>query len=131
MYNPNIHHRRSIRLPGYDYTNPGAYFITICVQDRACLLGEVTNKVMWLSAFGKMAKNQWERLSEFFKHIAAIIQNYCSVTSTKINVIRQTPGVNFWQYNYHDHIIRNEKAFQRIRKYILDNPANWEDDIYF
>ena len=40
-YNPNIHHRRSIRLKGYDYSQAGAYFITICVQNRACLFGKI------------------------------------------------------------------------------------------
>jgi REP element-mobilizing transposase RayT len=40
-YNPNIHHRRSIRLKGYDYSQAGLYFITICCQDRACLFGEI------------------------------------------------------------------------------------------
>jgi len=41
-YNPQIHHRRSIRLKGYDYAQAGLYFITICCQDRACLFGDVT-----------------------------------------------------------------------------------------
>ena len=40
-YNPNIHHRRSIRLKGYDYSQAGLYFITICVQHRECLFGEI------------------------------------------------------------------------------------------
>lgn len=40
-YNPEIHHRRSIRLKGYDYSQEGMYFITICVQDRECLFGEI------------------------------------------------------------------------------------------
>jgi putative transposase len=39
IYNPNIHHRRSIRLKGYDYSNAGLYFITICCQKRACFFG--------------------------------------------------------------------------------------------
>jgi hypothetical protein len=40
-YNPNIHHRRSIRLKGHDYSQPGLYFITICCQNRQCLFGEI------------------------------------------------------------------------------------------
>ena len=40
-YNPGIHHRRSIRLNGYDYSQEGLYFITICLQDRECLFGEI------------------------------------------------------------------------------------------
>jgi putative transposase len=40
-YNPNIHHRKSIRLKGYDYSKAGLYFITICTADRKCLFGEI------------------------------------------------------------------------------------------
>ena len=40
-YNPNIHHRRSIRLKGHDYSQPGLYFITICCHNRQCLFGEI------------------------------------------------------------------------------------------
>jgi len=41
MYNPDIHHHRSIRLKGYDYSQAGMYFVTICVQNRACFLGNI------------------------------------------------------------------------------------------
>jgi REP element-mobilizing transposase RayT len=54
--------RRSIRLTGYDYTQPGAYFVTICTQDRACLSGEVVDGVMVLNAIGQIVDDEW-RLS--------------------------------------------------------------------
>ena len=47
-YDPRKHHRRSIRLKGYDYTQAGAYFVTICTWQRECLLGEVINGEMQL-----------------------------------------------------------------------------------
>lgn len=50
-YDSTQYHRRSIRLKGYDYTQPGAYFVTICPHDRACLFGEVVIDEMWLTAF--------------------------------------------------------------------------------
>jgi len=53
-YDPGRHHRRSIRLKGYDYSRPGAYFITIVAQDRACLFGEVVDDVMCLSEIGRI-----------------------------------------------------------------------------
>ena len=53
-YNPNIHHRRSIRLKGYDYSQEGLYFITICVKDRECLFGKIENNEMILNDAGKM-----------------------------------------------------------------------------
>ncbi len=60
QYNPNIHHRRSIRLKGYDYAQAGLYFITICCQDRAHLFGEVINEIMILNEYGKIAFTEWE-----------------------------------------------------------------------
>jgi REP element-mobilizing transposase RayT len=53
-YDPHKHHRRSIRLKGYDYSQPGYYFVTICVQDRISLFGACSNGVMQLSAAGEM-----------------------------------------------------------------------------
>jgi putative transposase len=53
-YNPNIHHRRSIRLKGYDYSRAGAYYITICCQDRAYLFGKIAHGEMMLNDAGKM-----------------------------------------------------------------------------
>ena len=68
-HNPNIHHRRSIRLKGYDYSWPGAYFITICTQDRQCLFGKVVGGEMWLNHAGAMAERWWQELNRKFRHI--------------------------------------------------------------
>jgi putative transposase len=65
-YDPQIHHRRSIRLTGYDYTQAGAYFITICSHQREHVFGEVVNGEMKLSKFGQVAKQQWEKLPKRF-----------------------------------------------------------------
>jgi len=53
-YNPDIHHRRSIRLKGYDYSQAGLYFITICTQNRLCLFGEIEKGRMVLNKQGIM-----------------------------------------------------------------------------
>ena len=60
-YDPHKHHRRSIRLPGYDYTQPGAYFVTFVAHDRECLFGEVVDGVMRLNAFGEIVRDEWFR----------------------------------------------------------------------
>lgn len=65
-YNPNIHHRRSIRLKGYDYTQAGLYFITICCQDRICRFGMVENGEMILNEYGQIAHDEWMKLAERF-----------------------------------------------------------------
>ncbi len=59
-YNPHIHHRRSIRLKGYDYAQTGLYFVTICVQERACLFGEIENGEMKLNIYGQIAWQEWQ-----------------------------------------------------------------------
>ena len=63
--------------------------------------------------------------------LSAIIQNFLSVTTRKINRIRQTPGAKLWQRNYYEHIIRNDMDLQRIREYINNNPLNWESDKHY
>jgi REP element-mobilizing transposase RayT len=55
-YNPHIHHRRSIRLKGFDYSREGLYFVTICVQNRACLFGNVENGEMIMNDMGRMVE---------------------------------------------------------------------------
>lgn len=67
-YNPNIHHRRSIRLKGYDYSQAGAYFITICCGNRTCLLGEILEGEMILNEMGLIAQNEWLRTPEIRKN---------------------------------------------------------------
>jgi REP element-mobilizing transposase RayT len=63
------HRRRSIRLKGYDYTQPGAYFVTVCTQDRACLFGEVMHGEMRLNDAGRMVERWWGELNRKFPHI--------------------------------------------------------------
>ena len=53
-YNPDIYHRRSIRLKGYDYSQHGLYFITICVQNRECLFGEIIDGNLINNISGEM-----------------------------------------------------------------------------
>ena len=68
-YNPKIHHRRSIRLSGYDYSQEGAYFITICCQDKVCRFGTVENDKMMLNECGLIAANEWIALPNRFINI--------------------------------------------------------------
>lgn len=65
-YDPNRHHRRSIRLPGYDYAQPGAYFVTLCVQQRACLFGEIADREMVRNEAGDMVESWWNKLPQKF-----------------------------------------------------------------
>jgi REP element-mobilizing transposase RayT len=68
-YNPKIHHRKSIRLNDYDYSQVGFYFVTICCQHRACLFGGIVDDEMILNDAGKMVANEWLKLKIRFKNI--------------------------------------------------------------
>lgn len=66
QYNPHIHHRKSIRLQGYDYSQAGLYFITVCCEGREHRFGTVENGEMILNEFGTVAYNEWAKLAERF-----------------------------------------------------------------
>lgn len=68
-YDPERHHRRSIRLRGYDYAQPGAYFVTICVQDRLCLFGDIVDGEMRSNAAGLTIDRWWHALPSKFPGI--------------------------------------------------------------
>ena len=197
-YNPNIHHRHSIRLKGYDYTQQGAYFVTICTHQRNCLFGEIVDGEMKLNTNGEIARGSWLSIPRHFQNVeldefvimpnhlhgiilivnnaevefsevegealaisndqnqqnlsrqcfaptvntgetikingtkpqslAAIIQNYKSVSTRQINRINKAQGSVIWQRNYYEHIIRDEEALNNIRQYIFNNPINWVED---
>ena len=63
------HHRRSIRLQGYDYSQSGAYFVTIVAQNRECLFGEIVDGAMQLNNAGRMVATEWGALPERFTTI--------------------------------------------------------------
>ena len=65
-FDPIHHHRHSIRASGYDYSEPGAYFLTICAHQKKCLFGEIRNGVMGLNEAGCMISRWWSELPNKF-----------------------------------------------------------------
>jgi putative transposase len=63
-----IHHRRSIRLPNFDYSQAGAYFVTICTKNRKCLFGEILNREMKLNDDGIFVSSCWVDIPKHFPH---------------------------------------------------------------
>jgi putative transposase len=59
-----VHDRRSLRLDGYDYAQAGAYFVTICTQNRMCLFGDIVDVEMQLNAYGSAVREEWLRTAE-------------------------------------------------------------------
>jgi REP element-mobilizing transposase RayT len=103
-YDPKKHHRRSIRLKGYNYSSEGFYFITICTEGRRCLFGTIINGKMVLNNYGKIVDNEWQNtikirngdvvLHEYVimpNHIHAIIQIHRGVSHTP-NEMSHTPN---------------------------------------
>ena len=65
----DLHDRRSIRLQGYDYSQAGAYFVTICSHNREYLFGEIVGGQMHLNVYGTIVQNTWDDL---VNHVAGI-----------------------------------------------------------
>ena len=68
-FDPNKHHRRSIRLKNYDYSQPGIYFITVCTQNRVFMFGEIVDGKMVLNEFGEIVRNTWFDLQNHIDNI--------------------------------------------------------------
>lgn len=69
-FNPEIHHRKSIRLKGYDYSQPGYYFVTICLKNRLNYFGNIENDKMKLSFAGFAVRRIWYNLPKHFSNIS-------------------------------------------------------------
>jgi putative transposase len=69
-YHPDIHNRCSIRLNGYDYSQDGAYFITVCTHNREFLFGGIVDGKMAMNNAGRMAKKCWFDIPIHFPHVA-------------------------------------------------------------
>ena len=69
IYDPSIHHRRSIRLRGYDYSREGAYYVTVCTREKKCLFGNIIGKKMLLNDAGKMIRSVWQGIPDRFPNI--------------------------------------------------------------
>jgi len=178
------HHRHSIRKAGYDYTLPGAYFVTVCSRGKVSLFGDISGDVMQLNQIGHLITMCWLALPRLFPFInldewilmpnhlhaiiviaehgsrvnaqsntdtlytrvntedkspkpahgavsgslAAVISNFKSISTRKVNANMGNTGSQIWQRGYYDRIIRNAVELDAIRRYIRRNPANWARD---
>ena len=213
-FNSKIHHRHSIRLKGYDYSQPGACFVTMCTQNRERLFGKIVDGEMILNDAGKIAEQCLLAIPEHFSnaklhehvvmpnHIHCIIEIMDDGTDENIVAMNENAGTNpieietrnaaganhaganhdsplhdsphpdnsprdddpsqqppkhptgtsktvgsivrgfkigvtkwfrensytqiIWQRNYHERIIRDDKHYANIARYILNNPAQWK-----
>jgi REP element-mobilizing transposase RayT len=68
-YNPEEHHRRSIRLKEYDYSETNWYYVTICSYERKNIFGEIKNSKMILNDYGKIVDDEWLKTKELRKNV--------------------------------------------------------------
>ncbi len=109
---PNIHHRRSIRLQGYDYTQPGLYFVTLVAHARRELFGQIINEKMHLSPLGKIVRDEWIQSNRIRKEISLFEDEFIVMPNHIhgiVNII-ETAGLNNTQSERND---RLEKGGRR------------------
>ncbi len=164
----------SIRLPNYDYSSNGYYFVTICTHEKFCFFGRIVNSQMQLSQVGKIAQKHWQEIPQHVtgvyldayvvmpnhvhgiivinrpnnvetQYIASLPENNVSnkfaplkpgslqaiIHAYKSSVTRwcRRNGDNDfrWQSRFYERIIRNDKALDNIRQYIINNPEKWSE----
>jgi REP element-mobilizing transposase RayT len=189
-FDPNKHYRRSIRLKGYDYSQPGVYFVTIVTRQRECLVGEIMDGEMRLNEYREIVQNWWDEIPKHFPNVETIIfviipnhvHGIIVITGERRGTVPM-PGVHeqtnvetthsggetpnrgemtspqraptlgqvvaffkyqstkemnaldgtgtftkFWQRNYYERIIQDEREMAKIWNYIETNPLHWVED---
>jgi len=144
--------RRTMRLQHYDYSQSGAYFITIASFEHRCTFAQIKQHQITASQLGKIIIENWLNIPSHYadaeldywvlmpNHFHGILwlkpNNQHSLShmigSFKSSVTKQAHEMHFngkvWQRNYWEHIIRDEQDLLRIREYIRNNPQKWELD---
>jgi len=87
-FDPQIHHRRSIRLQGYDYSQAGAYYFTIVVYMRECLFGEIVASEIKLNQFGEIVRQTWFDLPNHYTNIE--LDEFCIMPNHVHGIIMLT-----------------------------------------
>ena len=153
--------RKRNRLPNFDYSAEGYYFITICTFEKKNLLCEIVESKEYiiqinLSKLGEITKLQLFDIEKRFKNVTidkyVIMPNHIHIifkcnkndyAPTLSNIVRAFKSLvtitykkhyeiaNIWQKSFYDHIIRDETDYLRICEYIESNPLKWSEDKYY
>ena len=151
--------RKSPRLPGYDYSRKGYYFVTICVRQKRCILSRVVGRGLapaeiCLTKYGEAAKKELLALESRYpdvridkyvimpNHIHAILYlddaAGASPRPTLMDVVcafksltTRCCGTSLFQTSFHDHVIRGEEDYRKIWEYIDTNPNKWAEDCFY
>ena len=152
--------RKRLRLKDYDYSQNGAYFLTVCAKDKKRIFGRIVGDGVLdvphtqLSHIGKVINKYVISIDATYtdisvkkyvimpNHIHLLILIDCensnsanlsvpSLISTLKRFVNREIGFNVWQRSYHDHVIRNMRDYEEIWQYIDENPFRWESDCYY
>ena len=147
--------RKQNRLSCFDYRNPGYYFITICTRDKENLFWDHSNSEKpMLSTTGLIVAQSICRIPKVYPiihldkyvvmpnhvHIILYVEGYeespdgpsiSTIVGQTKRAASKAAKRELWQRSFHDHVIRNEKDYQMIWKYIEDNPRKWKEDRFY
>ena len=153
--------RKQLRLPQYDYSTPGAYFLTVCTKDKRCTLGSVGRAdhnapQVDKTPLGELAERYIRTMESACDgvtvekyvvmpnhiHLLLVIragapgsarptQTVPRIMAAFKRLTNREAGEQLWQASYYDHVVRGEEDFLRIWKYIDTNPARWAEDTYY
>ncbi len=152
--------RKPNRLKSYDYSQNGAYFLTICTKDMKCILwnaqshlSESLDEALPLSSAGLAADAVIREIPLHYsgvfveKHVVmpnhlhmillmagnslSPVVDISRIVKQLKSVVTKMTGCAVWQKSFHDHVIRDEKEHRVIWDYIDANPLRWKDDCYY
>ncbi len=150
-YDPTVHHRSSMRLPTYNYSSKGAYFVTICLRDKHPYLEDPQQRLLLQEIWDSLPQRFPEVILDEFiimpDHVhfilwlepqgrnrptlVDILRVYKSLTARAANNYLRSKGYivgsQFWQRSFYDRVIRNEAELEQKRTYIRNNPV--KDDL--
>lgn len=148
--------RRSVRIRGFDYAQPGEYFVTLCCSGRLALLGRIADGRTVSTPMGRVAEETlgwlcrryphvrlvehvvmpnhvhmvlgWDRCSEPPKPLGSLVNAYKATTTGRIRRLRKDDAFEVWQRGMFEHVIEDEADRYEIVEYIRRNPETWEHD---
>ena len=143
--------RRPLRLPAFNYSLPGAYFITICARRRQYLFGELVDGNLVSNAIVGVIQSCWSEIPIHFPNVAldtfVITPNHIHgillfdeavgagharplpvVVGSFQSAVSRLVGAGIWQPSYWERVLRNEDELNTARHYIDDNPSHWTKD---
>ena len=141
--------RKRNRLAEYDYSAPGAYFITICTKDRAPILSRIVGDDAHIvpTPIGQVVERYVGSIPGVEKYV--IMPNHvhmiiriedgpmrASAPTPSIpsrirslkTLVTKSLGFPVFQRSYHDHVIRGEEDYREVWQYVDQNPSRWRED---